>query len=115
MNNNYVKIAYHAIDEKKGADIKVLDISSISSIADYFIITNGSNIHQVQAICDSVSEELGKNGCHYKSIEGYESGSWILMDYGDIIIHIFNREERHFYDLERIWRDGRLVTDEELI
>lgn len=114
MTNELVKLAYEAIDEKKGQDIMVIDISEVSSIADYFIIASGMNVRQVQAISDSVTEVLGKNGYNYKSMEGFENANWILLDYGDTIIHIFNQEDRRFYDLERIWRDGKLIEKEDL-
>ena len=115
MISELVKLAYNAIDEKKGNDIRVIDISKISSISDYFIIASGNNIRQVQSISDNITEILGKNGFNYKSIEGFESGSWILIDYGDVIIHIFNQEDRRFYDLERIWRDGVTIPNEEIM
>lgn len=114
MTNELVKLAYAAIDEKKGQEILVIDISEVSSIADYFIIASGANVRQVQAISDNVAEILGKNGYHYKSMEGFENANWILLDYGDTIIHIFNQEDRRFYDLERIWRDGKLIEKEDL-
>lgn len=101
--------AFLYLDEKKAIDIKVIDISKISVIADYFIITGGSNERQVKAIADNVEEKLGKEGVIAKSIEGYHNANWILMDYGDVIIHIFNQEDRLFYDLERIWMDGQSV------
>lgn len=114
MTNELVKLAYGAIDEKKGHDIMVIDISEVSSIADYFIITSGTNVRQVQAISDNVTEVLDKSGYNYKSMEGFENANWILLDYGDTIIHIFNQEDRRFYDLERIWRDGKLIEKEDL-
>ena len=103
------KIAYNALDEKKGINISIIDISEISTLADYFIIADGSNPNQVQAMADNVEEMLGKAGCECKQIEGYQSANWILMDYKDIIVHIFCREDRLFYDLERIWRDGKII------
>ena len=101
--------AYEYIDEKKGIDIKIIDISKVSVLADYFIIAGGSNIKQVQSIADNVEEKLGREGIEPKSIEGYRTSNWILMDYRDVIIHIFNQEDRLFYDLERIWMDGQTV------
>ena len=101
--------AYMLIDEKKGIDIKVIDISKISVIADYFIIAGGSNSRQVQSIADHIEEKMAEYGAHPRSVEGYASANWILMDYTDVIIHIFNQEDRLFYDLERIWSDGRLI------
>lgn len=108
-----VKLAIHAMEEKKGEDICIIDIHEVSVLADYFIIASGSNANQVQAMTDNVEEVLGKAGYEPKQIEGYRSANWILMDYGDIIVHVFCREDRLFYDLERIWRDGRIVGTEE--
>lgn len=104
-----IKIVYDALDDKKGIDIKILDISKISVMADYFIIVSGSNKNQVQALADNVEEELLKLDVHCKQVEGYPSGNWILMDYGNFIVHIFNQDDRLFYDLERIWKDGNLI------
>lgn len=109
-----VKLAYEALDEKKGEDIQIIEIKDISIIADYFIIANGSNSSQVNALVDSVNEKLGRNGYEPKRIEGVRSASWILMDYGDVIVHVFSKEDRLFYNLERIWRDGKTVSREEL-
>ena len=108
------KAAYDFLDEKKALDIKIIDISKISVIADYFIIAGGGNARQIKALADNVEEKLGKLGVVPKSIEGYQNANWILMDYADVIIHIFNQEERLFYDLERIWTDGNFVTIEDL-
>ena len=109
-----VSIACKAIDDKKALDIKVIDIREVSVIADYFVITSGSNLNQVQAIVDNVEEQLGRAGFEPKQIEGYQSGNWILLDYQDVIVHIFDQENRLFYDLERIWRDGKNISLEEL-
>ncbi len=108
-NRDLLKIAYDAIEEKKGEDIKVINISEISSLADYFVITDGSNTSQIQAIADEVQERLEKAGAVPKHIEGYRNASWILLDYGDIVVHVFSKEDRKFYDLERIWADGRFL------
>ncbi len=110
----FAKVAYEALADKKGENIKIIDISEISPIADYFIIADGANQNQLQAMCDSVEEELYKAGCQLKQTEGNRNSTWILMDYGDVIVHVFSREDRLFYDLERIWRDGKEVTAEEL-
>ena len=104
-----VKIAINALEEKKAENIRVIDISKVSVLADYFIIAEGKNRNQIQALTDSVEKDLGKAGAVPKQIEGYESANWILMDYADIIVHIFDNENRLFYDLERIWRDGVCV------
>lgn len=108
------KLAVKALEDKKGGDIKIIDIHGVSVLADYFIIADGSNPNQVKAMSDAVAEELGRAGIDYKQIEGYNTAKWILMDYNDIIIHIFSREDRLFYDLERIWRDGKTIELEEL-
>ena len=109
-----VKLAKTALEDKKAGDIKVIDISGVSVLADYFIIADGSNVNQVQAMVDNVDEVLGRAGYECKQMEGYGTGGWILMDYGDIIVHAFCREDRLFYDLERIWRDGKLLDESEL-
>lgn len=106
-----VKLAYKALEDKKGADIKIIDIQSVSVLADYFIIADGSNPNQVQAMADNVEDVLEKAGYERRQIEGYQNANWILMDYKDVIVHIFCREDRLFYDLERIWRDGKTFVD----
>ena len=107
------KIAYNALDEKKGINISIIDISEISTLADYFIIAGGNNENQVKALANSVEEEMYKVDCKPKHIEGFDNANWILMDFSDIIVHVFNEEDRLFYDLDRIWRDGKhlAVTD----
>ena len=108
------KKAYDYLDEKKAVDIRIIDISKISIIADYFIIAGGTNVRQVKALADNVEEKLAKEEVIPKHIEGYSNAGWILMDYGDVIIHIFNQEDRLFYDLERIWTDGQVIERIEL-
>ncbi|MBR4277443.1 MAG: ribosome silencing factor [Lachnospiraceae bacterium] len=111
---NMAKLAIEALEDKKAEDIRVLDISDVSVIADLFIIAGGSNKNQVQALCDNVTEKLGRAGFPENHIEGYETANWILLDFGDIIVHIFDKENRTLYDLERIWRDGKTVELSEL-
>ena len=111
--NEMVKLAITALEYKKGEDIRVIDIREVSVLADYFLIASGSNGNQVQAMADNVEEELGKAGYPCKQVEGYQSANWILMDYGDIIVHVFDKEDRLFYDLERIWRDGKIMEASE--
>ena len=108
-----VKTAYQALDKKLAEDIRVIDISEVSVLADYFIIANGANINQVQAIADEVLEKMGQAGYQLRQIEGYQSAIWILMDFSDVVIHVFSRDDRRFYDLERIWRDGKIVESVE--
>ncbi|HJB90218.1 MAG TPA: ribosome silencing factor [Candidatus Eisenbergiella merdigallinarum] len=103
------KMAVDALEAKKGEDICIIDISGVSVLADYFLIANGNNKNQVQALIDHVEETLGKAGFSPRSVEGYQTANWILMDYGDVIVHVFDRQNRLFYDLERIWRDGKKI------
>ena len=114
QSKEMARIAYHALDEKKGEDIKVIDIAGVSVLADYFIIANGTNESQVRALVDNVEEELHKAGYSVKQREGYGSGKWVLLDFGDIIVHVFDKENRLFYDLERIWRDGKAIDIQSL-
>ena len=106
------KLAIAALEDKKAEDIKVIDIREVSVIAEYFIIASGTNVNQVQAMVDNVEDTLGRAGYEAKQIEGNKSSSWILMDYGDLIVHVFDEENRLFYDLERIWRDGNVIETE---
>ena len=109
------RLAIKGLEEKKANDIRILDIEKISTLADYFIIASGSNRNQVQAMADNVDEILGKAGYQVKQVEGYSTANWILMDYGDLIIHVFDEENRLFYDLERIWRDGKELDVSEFL
>ncbi|MBO5425945.1 MAG: ribosome silencing factor [Lachnospiraceae bacterium] len=108
------KIAVEALQDKKAGDIRVINISNVSSMGDYFIIADGTNSNQVQAMCDNVEEFMHRAGAKLKNREGYSNGGWILLDYYDIIIHIFREEDRSFYDLEHIWRDGEIIPVGEL-
>lgn len=104
-----VKKIVEALEDKKAEDITVLDIGEVSSIADYFIIANGNNANQLTAMEDAVDEAMYTNGVHQMQVEGTGNSTWILMDYQDIIVHLFSKEDRQFYDLDRIWRDGKVV------
>ena len=108
------KLAYQALADKKAQDIKIINIEEVSILADYFIIASGTNHNQVQAMADNVEEVLHKAGYPVRQTEGYNTANWILMDFGDLIVHVFDSENRLFYDLERIWRDGKTITIEEL-
>lgn len=108
------KLAISALEDKKAEDIRVIDISEVSVMADFFIIANGVNRSQIQAMADNVEEVLGKAGYALRQVEGYNTANWILMDFGDLIIHVFDKENRLFYNLERIWRDGKLVEKDEI-
>ena len=113
QSKEMTKLVINALEDKKAEDIHIIDISNISVLADYFIIANGTNRNQVQALIDNVDETLGRAGYQDRKIEGYDAASWALMDYKDIIVHVFDKENRLFYDLERIWRDGKKIGLEE--
>jgi ribosome-associated protein len=102
--------ALRAASDRKAVDIVVLDLREIASFTDYFIITSGTNVRQVQAIADAVVEQLKKQGTRAARIEGYNTAEWVLVDYGDFIVHVFEDKARHFYDLERLWRDAVRVA-----
>jgi ribosome-associated protein len=101
--------ALHAASEKKAIDLVVLDLQDIASFTDYFVITSGANERQVQAIADGVSDTLKKVGSPAARVEGYKAAEWILLDYGDFIVHVFEQKARSFYDLERLWRESKRV------
>ena len=109
------RLAISALEDKKAEDIKVIDISDVSVIADYFIIAGGNNRSQIQALSDNVEEQLGKAGYPSRQIEGYDTANWVLMDFQDVIVHIFDKENRLLYDLERIWRDGKQIAVEDIM
>ena len=105
-----VKAVYNALAEKQGRDITLIDIHEISTLADYFIITHGNNTPHVESLVECVQETMDKAGVSCRSLEGMRGGRWVLLDYGDIVVNVFSKEDRMFYDLERIWRDGKLVN-----
>lgn len=105
-----VKLALICADDKKAIKTSVLDLREIASFTEYFIITSGTNQRQVQAISDEINEQLKKQlSTKPVRVEGYSTAEWVLMDYGDFIVHIFDQKSRDFYDLERLWRDARKV------
>ena len=111
-----VQLAIRCSADKKATEITVLDLRQIASFAEYFVIASGSNQRQVQAVADEIEEQLKKQlASRPVRIEGYSSAEWVLLDYGDFIVHIFNKEAREFYDLERLWRDaGRVSLPDDL-
>ena len=109
-----VRAIYEVLNSKKAIDIRVIDIRDITVVADYFIIASANNPLQMIALQDAVDEVMVRNGIQSKQIEGNKNSTWILMDYEDIIVHIFSAEDRLFYDLERIWQDGIPIDPEEL-
>ena len=104
-----VDAAYHAAEAKKARDITVLNISEISTLCDYFIICSGGSTPQVKAIAEHIEEKLAEQHVNPLRREGIREGDWVLLDYGDIVVHIFKDEERDFYNLERLWGDAKVV------
>jgi ribosome-associated protein len=101
--------AVEAAESKQAKDIKVLDLREITSFADFFVLATGLNARQIQTIADEIELQLQKFGEHPSSVEGYQNAEWVLIDYGDFLIHIFSEKARQYYDLERLWRDSRTV------
>jgi ribosome-associated protein len=110
-----LKIAAHAADDKKAHDLVALDISEIASFANYFLLCTGDSSRQMQAIADEVEQRLEAFGIRPSHVEGYRNAEWILMDYIDLVIHIFSKNARAYYDLERLWRDGKKLDASSLI
>ncbi|GAA0137811.1 ribosome silencing factor [Paenibacillus sp. YSY-4.3] len=102
-------LAVKAVDEKKAMDIVALDLQGISLIADYFVICHGNSDVQVQSIATEVRNKAQQAGVNIRGIEGMDSARWVLMDLGDVIVHIFHRDEREFYNIERLWSDAKVV------
>ncbi len=105
-----LELIFHTLDDKKAIDIKIIDISNISIMTDYFVVASASNINHVHALAEHVEDELKKVNLHFSHMEGFKNGNWILMDYGDVVIHIFDDASREFYDLEHIWKDGTEIN-----
>ncbi len=103
------KIIGELIDNKKGDDVAVLKVAGITSITDYYVIATAKNTIHAKSLCDEIEEKLKKDGVTVKNIEGYQSAMWILMDYDNVIVHIFYEETRKFYDLERLWMDAERI------
>lgn len=110
-----LKIALKAADDKKAHDCVALDISGIASFASRFLIVTGDSARQNQAVADEVEKALAEAGRRPEHVEGYRNAEWILLDYGDLVVHIFSRTARTYYDLERLWRDGRRLDVEHLL
>ena len=101
--------ALQASSDKKAVDPVILDLREIASFTDYFLIVSGTNERQVQAISDEVYESLKKSGSAAARVEGYKTAEWILLDYGDFVVHVFEQKARQFYDLERLWREAKRI------
>ena len=106
---DWVQGAAAAAADKKAADLVILDLREIASFTEYFLICSGTNQRQVQAIADAIDERLRKEKKRPMHIEGYNAAEWILLDYGDFIVHVFSATSRRFYDLERLWRDAKRI------
>jgi ribosome-associated protein len=105
-----VQLAVRCAADKKAVDIRVLDLRQIASFTEFFIVASGTNQRQVQAVADEITEQLKKQlGSRPNRVEGYSGAEWVLLDYGDFIVHVFDKDAREFYDLERLWRDARKV------
>jgi ribosome-associated protein len=107
-----VREAVAAAEDRKALDLKVLHLQQVSDFTDYFVICSGTNERQVQAIADAVQERLRANRVRALHVEGYNRGQWVLLDYGDLVVHVFQEEPRRFYALERLWGDAPDVTAE---
>lgn len=101
--------AVRALDSKKGVDIKLMDVVELTTLADYFVICTGSSNTQIKALSDAVEKELEEQGETVLHREGYRGGIWVLLDYGSVVVHVFNNEAREFYSLERLWQEGKEV------
>lgn len=104
-----ISIIANAGEDKKAFDIKILDLKGISSVADYFIIFSGNSTRQVMSIGEEIEDKMNKEGIEPINKEGYNTGRWVLLDYGDILVHVFEKDEREFYDLERLWIDSKVI------
>jgi len=109
-SDQLAKAAVDAASDKKASDIILLDIRDVTTIADYFVICSGNNSRQIQAIADAVAEELGKQGANLLHREGVAETGWVLLDFGDVIVHIFGAKEREYYRLERLWNEAKAVV-----
>lgn len=108
-----LELINEACEDKKGFDIKIINIGKYSTIADYFVIVSGNSSTQVQSIADGIDEKMSKIGYEDIGKEGYKSGRWILLDYGDIIVHAFHKEEREYYNLERLWSEEQAIGEDQ--
>lgn len=103
------EIAVKALDSKKGKEIRLIRIDKITTLAEYFVICTGTSNTQINALCDAVEKELTEKGEEPLHREGYRGGTWVLLDYGCVVVHVFNNEARKFYSLEHLWADGEEV------
>lgn len=104
-----VKLIAKCLDDKKGRKITALEVGELTSVSDYFVIASGGSVTQVKALCDNVTEKMSEAGFEPVHIEGYNVATWILLDYSDVVVHIFLEETRSFYDIERLWTDAKTI------
>ncbi|MBN6186234.1 ribosome silencing factor [Aneurinibacillus sp. BA2021] len=104
------QLAARAAEDKKGHDVVILDLKGLSIIADYFVVCHGNSETQVQAIVDNIKDSLEKERVTVRGREGYDEARWVLVDVGDVVIHVFHRDEREFYNIERLWKDASVVS-----
>ncbi|MEW6210111.1 MAG: ribosome silencing factor [Acidobacteriota bacterium] len=107
--DNFIETAARAASDKKATDIVALDLREVASFTDYFLLCTGGNARQVAAIAEAIEDELRKSGRRPLHTEGYANAEWVLLDYGDFIVHVFQSATRRFYDLERLWRDAKRI------
>ncbi len=110
-----LKIALKAAEDKKASDVTVLDISGIASFANFFLLCTGDSTRQIQAIADEVEAKLKEGGYRANHIEGYRNAEWVLLDYFDLVVHVFSKNARAYYDLERLWRDAKKLDARRLL
>lgn len=111
MDNHHVlDTVVDALDDKKAKDIKAIDISQLTTIAHFFVMASGTSVTHIKSLADNVEEKLTEKGLKPLHTEGYNTARWILMDYSDVVVHIFHEEDREFYNLERLWQDGKEVA-----
>ncbi len=114
-SNELVKIAVKALDSKKTEDIKIVKVEGLTSITDYFVIATANSTTQVKAAADEVEYQLKQNSVEPNKIDGYQNAEWIALDYYQVIVHVFNRDTREFYSLEKLWRDGEVLDTNEFL
>ena len=110
-----LRLALAALEDKKAFDVVLLDISKVASFTSYFLMCSGDSSRQIQAIADEVGKKLKENGIRPNHIEGYRHAEWVLMDYVDFVVHVFSKNARAYYDLERLWRDGKRLDVQKLL
>lgn len=110
-----ISVIAKAADDKKAFDVTILDIKGLSSVADYYVILSGNTSRQAVSIGENIEEQMSKEGYDVFNKQGYNTGKWVLLDYGDILVHVFEKDEREYYDLERLWIDGRMIDIDDVL